>query len=121
MLCRIGKPFDAADHLFEVKWDGIRALAFVDGGAHGWRLHSRHRVLAMRAKMQHRALRRLAAHDFHDALGIDPRALSRRREFDSGSKGLGELGELDRGPGVQPDLMQHPHHTFCTLRHLLWP
>jgi DNA ligase D-like protein (predicted ligase) len=44
MLCRIGKPFDAADHLFEVKWDGIRALAFVDGGAHGWRLHSRHRT-----------------------------------------------------------------------------
>src|SRR5262245_22838810 len=44
MLCRIGKPFDAADHLFEVKWDGVRALAFVDGGTHGWRLHSRHRT-----------------------------------------------------------------------------
>ncbi|MGE3171274.1 MAG: DNA ligase [Planctomycetota bacterium] len=50
MLCRIGKPFDADDHLFEVKWDGVRALAFVDGagdgtadGDAGWRLHSRHR------------------------------------------------------------------------------
>lgn len=43
MLCRIGKPFDADDHLFEVKWDGVRALLFVDGGGAGYRLHSRHR------------------------------------------------------------------------------
>jgi DNA ligase D-like protein (predicted ligase) len=44
MLCRIGQPFDAQDHLFEVKWDGVRALAFVDGGDAGYRLHSRHRT-----------------------------------------------------------------------------
>ncbi len=44
MLCRIGQPFDAADHLFEVKWDGVRAVLFVDGGVGGHRLHSRHRT-----------------------------------------------------------------------------
>ncbi len=27
-------PFDSPDHLFELKWDGTRALAFVRGGAH---------------------------------------------------------------------------------------
>ncbi len=27
-------PFDSADHLFELKWDGTRALAFVRGGKH---------------------------------------------------------------------------------------
>jgi DNA ligase D-like protein (predicted ligase) len=26
-------PFDSPEHAFEVKWDGYRALAFVDGGA----------------------------------------------------------------------------------------
>jgi len=31
-------PFDSPAHLFEVKWDGIRCLAFVDGGV---RLQSR--------------------------------------------------------------------------------
>ena len=41
MLCRIGKPFDSPQHLFECKWDGVRALAFVE--PHGLRLHSRHR------------------------------------------------------------------------------
>ena len=33
MLARLARqPFDSADHLYELKWDGIRALAFVDGG-----------------------------------------------------------------------------------------
>lgn len=39
MLCRPGGPFDSDAHLFEVKWDGTRSLAFVEGGAH--RLQSR--------------------------------------------------------------------------------
>lgn len=44
MLARSGRPCDSDQHLFEVKWDGVRALAFVDGGGEGWRLHSRHRT-----------------------------------------------------------------------------
>ncbi|NLG85354.1 MAG: ATP-dependent DNA ligase [Firmicutes bacterium] len=31
MLAVSAEPFDADDHLFELKWDGIRCLAFIDG------------------------------------------------------------------------------------------
>ncbi len=30
MLAQIGEPFDSKDHLFEVKWDGTRCLAFIE-------------------------------------------------------------------------------------------
>ena len=39
MLAVSAAPFDASDYLFEVKWDGVRALAAVD--AHAWRLWGR--------------------------------------------------------------------------------
>jgi ATP-dependent DNA ligase len=42
MLAKPGVPFDSPDHLFEVKWDGTRVLAFVD--SHGYRLVNRHRA-----------------------------------------------------------------------------
>ena len=41
MLARAGPAFDSPDHLFEPKWDGFRALAFVEEG--GVRLVSRRR------------------------------------------------------------------------------
>ncbi len=41
MLAGASGPFDSDEHLFEVKWDGIRALAFVEGD--GYWLLSRHR------------------------------------------------------------------------------
>jgi DNA ligase D-like protein (predicted ligase) len=35
MLARLEtQPFDSDEHLFEIKWDGIRALCFVENGAH---------------------------------------------------------------------------------------
>jgi len=39
MLARPGTPFDSEDFLFEVKWDGTRALAFIEEGS--FRLLSR--------------------------------------------------------------------------------
>jgi bifunctional non-homologous end joining protein LigD/DNA ligase-1 len=39
MLAKSGAPFDSDAHLFEIKWDGIRALAYVEGD--GYRLMSR--------------------------------------------------------------------------------
>jgi len=42
MLALPGVPFDSPDHLFEIKWNGTRVLAFVDQG--GYRLVNRHRV-----------------------------------------------------------------------------
>ncbi|MCZ6596621.1 MAG: DNA ligase [Planctomycetota bacterium] len=41
MLARLGAPFDSDEHLFEVKWDGIRTLSFAEGG--DYRLSSRNR------------------------------------------------------------------------------
>jgi ATP-dependent DNA ligase len=42
MLARPGVPFDSPEHLFEIKWDGTRALALVEQG--GCRLVNRHRA-----------------------------------------------------------------------------
>jgi len=46
MLAQPGRPFDSDQHLFEIKWDGIRALAYVEQA--GYRLLSR-RGLALDA------------------------------------------------------------------------
>jgi bifunctional non-homologous end joining protein LigD len=42
MLAKPGAPFDSPEHLFEIKWDGTRVLAFVD--SRGYRLINRHRA-----------------------------------------------------------------------------
>src|SRR5947209_19862974 len=39
MLAVPAPPFDAPDYVFEIKWDGVRALAAVE--ADGWRLWGR--------------------------------------------------------------------------------
>ncbi len=41
MLARSAEPFDSSDHLFEIKWDGTRALLFVE--ANGYRIVNRRR------------------------------------------------------------------------------
>jgi len=41
MLARIGDAFDSPDFLFEIKWDGIRAISYVEDGA--LRVHGRKR------------------------------------------------------------------------------
>src|SRR5207302_10182009 len=28
----VSQPFDSSDHIFEVLWDGVRAIAFAEGG-----------------------------------------------------------------------------------------
>src|SRR5262249_38782750 len=40
MLAQPGTPFDSDNHLFEIKWDGVRMLAVRD--ASGYRLVNRH-------------------------------------------------------------------------------
>jgi DNA ligase D-like protein (predicted ligase) len=42
MLAVAAEPFDSPEHLFEIKWDGVRALAAVEPG--GWRLWGRQGV-----------------------------------------------------------------------------
>jgi bifunctional non-homologous end joining protein LigD len=34
MLAKPGTPFDSKDHLFEIKWDGTRTLAFIDAASY---------------------------------------------------------------------------------------
>ena len=40
MLATSGAPFDSDDYLFEIKWDGMRMLAFIEAGS--YRLLNRH-------------------------------------------------------------------------------
>jgi ATP-dependent DNA ligase len=42
MLAKRGVPFDSPEHLFEIKWDGTRVLAYADSRGH--RLVNRHRA-----------------------------------------------------------------------------
>jgi len=42
MLARPGAPFDSSDYLFEIKWDGTRGLAFIEG--QNYRLVNRRRI-----------------------------------------------------------------------------
>jgi ATP-dependent DNA ligase len=42
MLAKRGVPFDSSEHLFEIKWDGTRVLAYADSRGH--RLVNRHRA-----------------------------------------------------------------------------
>src|SRR5262245_46393581 len=48
-------PFDSEDHLFEIKWDGVRCLAFIERGKA--RLQSRH-LLDMTAQFPELAVLR---------------------------------------------------------------
>lgn len=48
MLARSGGPFDSDEHLFEVKWDGTRVLAYADGGGAYRLLNRRRRAVADR-------------------------------------------------------------------------
>ncbi len=41
MLAKPGRPFDSQEHLFEVKWDGIRATVYIERD--GYRIMSRQR------------------------------------------------------------------------------
>src|SRR5579859_44887 len=82
------------------------------------RLHRRARVLAGRAEMQLRVLRRLRRHYLDDALGIDPRAAVGKAELDRSPERLRELGELDRRAGMEPDRMGQQYGSCGTTRQI---
>jgi DNA ligase D-like protein (predicted ligase) len=46
MLARLGDPFDSEEHLYEPKWDGFRALAFVERDVLRLRSRRDHDLLA---------------------------------------------------------------------------
>ena len=95
MLAVAAEPFDSPEHLFEVKWDGVRALAAVECG--GWRLWGR-----QQADYQPR-------YPEMDVL----------RRFPTGTVVDGELVALCQGRADLPrvvQLVQHFHpHAFYTV------
>ena len=82
MLATKAAPFDAEDYLFEVKWDGVRALAAVEQDS--WSLSGRHGVDYTSRYPELAVLRRLP----------------------SGTVVDGELVALDRGRADLPTLLR---------------
>ena len=74
-----GQPFDSPSHIFEVKWDGVRALAFIEGG---------------QVRVQDRYLR--------DVTALYPELQTLGRQTEAGSVLDGEIVVLD-GTG-RPEL-----------------
>jgi bifunctional non-homologous end joining protein LigD len=87
MLATKSAPFDAADYLFEVKWDGVRALAAVEPDS--WSLWGRHGVDYTTRYPELNVLRRLP----------------------SGTVVDGELVVLDQGRADLPTLLRR--HLRC--------
>lgn len=48
MLAKLGQPFSAEDWIFEIKWDGTRALTFLDGPGEYRQVNRNQRVLKER-------------------------------------------------------------------------
>ena len=59
MLLKRATPFDSADYMFEVKWDGARGIACV--GRDGYRIFSRKRLDVTASFPELQCLRRLPA------------------------------------------------------------
>jgi len=59
MLAVAAEPFDSPEYSFEIKWDGVRALAAVEG--RGWRLWGRERADYTARYPELNVLRRLPA------------------------------------------------------------
>jgi ATP-dependent DNA ligase len=72
MLAVPAEPFDAAEYSFEIKWDGVRALAAVD--ASGWRMWGRERADYTARYPEFDVLRRLPAGTLVDGelVAFDP-------------------------------------------------
>jgi DNA ligase D-like protein (predicted ligase) len=80
MLAELADPFDSEGHLFEVKWDGARVIAFIDRG---------------RLRLQSRRLLDIT-YRYPDLKETLPKALKRRQAVLDG-----ELIAI--GPGGNPD------------------
>ncbi|MHB0884918.1 MAG: non-homologous end-joining DNA ligase [Bacillota bacterium] len=102
----VGRPFDSPDHLFEVKWDGYRGVAFVEtGGPGGTGAHVR---------LQTRNLLDMTAH-YPELAEIAGQVEGKRAILDgeiiSWHAGRPDFGRLHRGEGpfhfVAFDLLYH--------------
>jgi ATP-dependent DNA ligase len=107
MLAVPAEPFDSPDYCFELKWDGIRALAAVEKG--GWRLWGRERADYTGRYPELDVLRRWPAGTLVDGelVVLDP-------------NGRPDLPRLLRRHGlIDPRRIRQAQH-WCAVRYVLF-
>jgi ATP-dependent DNA ligase len=106
MLAVPGRPFESADYVFEVKWDGIRALAALE--ARGWQLWGRQGADYTARYPELDVLRRLPAGTLVDGELV---------AFRGGRPDLATL--MRRHPLVDPVHIRHAP-SWCPVRYVLF-
>jgi bifunctional non-homologous end joining protein LigD len=107
MLAVSAEPFDSPEYCFEVKWDGIRALAAVDTS--GWRLWGRERADYTARYPELEVLRRLPAGTLVDGELV---------AFDA--EGRPDLRRLLRRHGLTDPWRIHHARQWCPVRYVLF-
>jgi len=106
MLAVASAPFDSDAYCFEVKWDGIRALAAVDD--HGWRLWGRGQTDYTARYPELEVLRALPAGTLLDG------------ELVTVSAGLPDLGRLLRRHGLVDPWKIHQARHWCPVQYVVF-
>ena len=107
MLAVAAEPFDSPEYCFEVKWDGVRALAAVDET--GWRLWGRERADYTARYPELEVLRRLPAGTLVDGelVALD-------------ADGRPDLRRLLRRHGITDPWRTSRAHQWCPVRYVLF-
>jgi len=107
MLAVAAEPFDSPEYCFEVKWDGVRALAAVDET--GWRVWGRERADYTARYPELEVLRRLPAGTLVDG---------ELAAFDA--EGRPDLGQLLRRHGLTDPWRIRKAQHWCPVRYVLF-
>jgi ATP-dependent DNA ligase len=107
MLAVAAEPFDSSEYCFEIKYDGVRALAAVDEA--GWRLWGRERADYTTRYPELDVLRRLPAGTLVDGELV---------AFDA--DGRPDLRQLLRRHGLTDPWRIRQAHQWCPVRYVLF-
>jgi DNA ligase-1 len=107
MLAVAAKPFDSSEYCFEIKYDGVRALAAVEGS--GWRLWGRERADYTDRYPELDVLRRLPAGTLVDGELVA-----------FGAEGPPDLRGLLRRHGLTDPWRVRQARRWCPVRYVLF-
>jgi ATP-dependent DNA ligase len=107
MLAVPAAPFDSSEYTFEIKWDGVRALAAVE--ATGWRLWGRQRTEYSDRYPELEVLRRLPAETLMDGELV---------AFDA--EGRPDLPRLLRRHGLTDSWRIRQARHWCPVRYVVF-
>src|SRR5262249_28036456 len=107
MLAMAAEPFDSPEYCFEIKYDGVRALAAVEGT--GWRLWGRERADYTARYPELGVLRRLPTGTLVDGELV---------AFDA--DGRPDLWQLLRRHGLTDPWRIRQAHQWCPVRYVLF-